>query len=99
MTDYRTYVLGTYKNTIDRLFTFTKLRKIINSAAEFKRVTQMEDSIFDSIKPFLKSPNFTKYKKEKIFKVLKKDINEVEEYDFLKVKGIEKVISSRIVKY
>ena len=58
----------------------------------------MEDSIFDSIKPFLKSPNFTKYKKEKVFKVLKKDINEVEEYDFLKVKGIEKVLSSRILK-
>jgi hypothetical protein len=59
----------------------------------------MEDSIFESIKLFFKFPNFTKYKKEKVFKVLKKDINEVEEYDFLKVKGIEKVLSSRIVKY
>lgn len=59
----------------------------------------MEDSLFESIKPFLKFPNFTKYKKEKIFKNLKKDINEVEEFDFLKVKGIGKVLSSRIVKY
>ena len=99
LTDYRAYVLGIDKNTIDRLFSFRKSGKFINSAAEFKRITQMEDSLFESIKPFLKFPNFTKYKKEKVFKVLKKDINEVEEFDFLKVKGIGKVLSSRIVKY
>ena len=99
LTDYRAYVLGIDKNTIDRLFAFRKSGKFINSAAEFKRITQMEDSLFESIKPFLKFPNFTKYKKEKVFKNLKKDINEVEEFDFLKVKGIGKVLSSRIVKY
>ena len=99
LTDYRAYVLGIDKNTIDRLFSFRKSGKFINSAAEFKRITQMEDSLFEAIKPFLKFPNFTKYKKEKVFKNLKKDINEVEEYDFLKVKGIGKVLSSRIVKY
>ena len=99
LTDYRAYVLGIDKNTIDRLFSFRKSGKFINSAAEFKRITQMEDSLFESIKPFLKFPNFTKYKKEKVFKNLKKDINEVEEFDFLKVKGIGKVLSSRIVKY
>ena len=92
MTDYRAYVLGIDKNTIDRLFSFRKSGKFINSAAEFKRITQMEDSLFESIKPFLKFPNFTKYKKEKVFKNLKKDINEVEEFDFLKVKGIGKVL-------
>ena len=99
LTDYRAYVLGIEKNTVDRLFAFRKSGKFINSAAEFKRITQMEDSLFESIKPFLKFPNFTKYKKEKVFKNLKKDINEVEEFDFLKVKGIGKVLSSRIVKY
>jgi DNA uptake protein ComE-like DNA-binding protein len=99
LTDYHAYVLGIEKNTIDRLFAFRKSGKFINSAAEFKRITQMEDSLFESIKPFLKFPNFTKYKKEKVFKNLKKDINEVEEFDFLKVKGIGKVLSSRIVKY
>tara|TARA_B110000977_G_scaffold201830_1_gene299060 strand:- start:3294 stop:4121 length:828 start_codon:yes stop_codon:yes gene_type:complete len=99
LTDYRAYVLGIEKNTIDRLFAFRKSGKFINSAAEFKRITQMEDSLFEAIKPFLKFPNFTKYKKEKVFKNLKKDINEVEEFDFLKVKGIGKVLSSRIVKY
>ena len=99
LTDYRAYVLGIDDNTIDRLFAFRKSGKFINSAAEFKRITQMEDSLFEAIKPFFKFPNFTKYKKEKVFKILKKDINEVEEYDFLKVKGIGKVFSSRIVKY
>ena len=99
LTDYCAYVLGIDKNTIDRLFSFRKSGKFINSAAEFKRITQMEDSLFEAIKPFLKFPNFTKYKKEKVFKNLKKDINEVEEFDFLKVKGIGKVLSSRIVKY
>lgn len=99
LTDYRAYVLGIEKNTIDRLFAFRKSGKFINSAAEFKRITQMEDSLFEAIKSFLKFPNFTKYKKEKVFKNLKKDINEVEEFDFLKVKGIGKVLSSRIVKY
>ena len=99
LTDYRAYVLGIEKNTVDRLFAFRKSGKFINSAAEFKRITQMEDSLFEAIKPFLKFPNFTKYKKEKVFKNLKKDINEVEEFDFLKVKGIGKVLSSRIVKY
>ena len=99
LTDYRAYVLGIDKNTIDRLFAFRKSGKFINSAAEFKRITQMEDSLFEVIKPFLKFHNFTKYRKEKVFKISKKDINEVEEYDFLKVKGIGKVLSSRIVKY
>ena len=99
LTDYHAYVLGIEKNTIDRLFAFRKSGKFINSAAEFKRITQMEDSLFEVIKPFLKFHNFTKYRKEKVFKISKKDINEVEEYDFLKVKGIGKVLSSRIVKY
>ena len=99
LTDYRAYVLGIDDNTIDRLFAFRKSGKFINSAAEFKRITQMEDSLFEAIKPFFKFPNFTKYKKEKVFNILKKDINEVEEYDFLKVKGIGNVFSSRIVKY
>ena len=47
----------------------------------------MEDSLFEAIKPFLKFPNFTKYKKEKVFKNFKKDINEVEEFDFIQGKA------------
>ena len=68
LTDYRAYVLGIDENTIDRLFAFRKSGKFINSAVEFKRITQMEDSLFEAIKPFFKFPNFTIYKKEKVFK-------------------------------
>ena len=42
----------------------------------------MEDSLFEAIKPFLKFPNFTKYKKAKVFRILKKYINEFENMIF-----------------
>jgi len=51
----------------------------------------MEDSLFEVIKPFFKFLNLTKYKKAKVFRILKKYINESEKYDFLKAVGIEKV--------
>jgi hypothetical protein len=54
----------------------------------------MEDSLFEVIKPFFKFLNFTKYKKAKVFRILKKYINEFEKYDFLKAVGIEKIFFS-----
>ena len=54
----------------------------------------MEDSLFEVIKSFFKFLNLTKYKKAKVFRILKKYINEFEKYDFLKAVGIEKIFFS-----
>ncbi|MFJ1353475.1 ComEA family DNA-binding protein [Capnocytophaga canimorsus] len=109
ITDYRGYVLGLTTEEIDRLHTFRKQGKFVHSASEFQQVTQVSDSLLAVISPYFKFPKWVKntQKQKKSFdktsvptsKVPKKDLNTATDEDLMKVYGIGKVLSQRILKY
>lgn len=109
ITDYRGYVLGLTTEEIDRLHTFRKQGKFVHSASEFQQVTQVSDSLLAVISPYFKFPEWVKntQKQKKSFdktsvptsKAPKKDLNTATEEDLMRVYGIGKVLSQRILKY
>ena len=112
ISDYKGYKLGMTVNEIDRLLSFRKQNKFVNSAEEFQKVTQISDSLLGVIAPYFKFPDWvnkkTKWKtfsnsnypafvkKEKIVVV---DINNATLEELIKVYGIGEVIAQRILSY
>jgi competence ComEA-like helix-hairpin-helix protein len=113
ITDYKGYVLGMSNEEIDRLHNYRNRDKWINSVADFKKVTQVPDSLLDEISPYFKFPewvahpktksNFKDYKSEKGFTEKpfsqKIDLNNATEEQLQKVSGIGEALSKRIVSY
>ena len=58
ITDYRGYTLGMSTEEIDRLHRFRESDQWINSAADFKRVTHVSDSLLAVITPYFKFPEW-----------------------------------------
>ncbi|WP_414000297.1 ComEA family DNA-binding protein [Flavobacterium sp. W1B] len=111
ITDYKGYKLGMSVQEIDRLLAYRKEGKFVNSAKEFQNVTQVSDSLLNTMAPYFKFPDWVnrvkesyKYvdyeknsfsKKEKLVLI---DINQATKEDLMKVYGIGEVISMRILK-
>ena len=114
ISDYKGYKLGMSTQEIDRLLTFRKQNKFVNSPEEFQRITQISDSLFRVIAPLFKFPNWVGYKKTtsayknyknedssafaKKEKLTMIDINQAEKEDLMRVYGIGEAISTRILK-
>ncbi|MEL6812062.1 MAG: helix-hairpin-helix domain-containing protein [Bacteroidota bacterium] len=107
LTDYRAYTLGISPEAYDRLQKFRSEEKWINSAADFKRVTQIPDSLLDVISPLFKFPDWVNkprskknyYHKTTIpFAGEKQDLNTASEDQLKEIRGIGEVLSKRIVK-
>jgi len=112
ITDYKGYKLGMSVAEIDRLLTFRKQNKYVNSAIEFQNITKVSDSLLKVIAPFFKFPDWVKDKKKNDFnsyndkKDLVKserpvfiDINNATQEDLIKVYGIGEALSLRILKF
>ncbi|SDW31864.1 ComEA family DNA-binding protein [Aequorivita viscosa] len=113
ITDYKGYTLGMSNEEIDRLLKFREEGKWINSAAEFKNVTNVSDSLLNKISPYFKFPewvtnpkpknNFNNQKSNKGFVEKpfnqKIDLNIATEAQLQQVSGIGKTLSKRIVLY
>ena len=63
ITDYKGYALGMSVAQIDKLKVFRKNGKWINSAADFKAITGVNDSLLGVLSPFFKFPDWVKNKK------------------------------------
>lgn len=112
ITDFKGYKLGMDTSEIDRLLTFRKLGKFVNSAEEFQQVTKISDSLLQEIAPYFKFPDWVKHKntyttysrpnyvpfEKKVKKIVVKDINQATKEDFMAVFGIGDAISERIMK-
>jgi DNA uptake protein ComE-like DNA-binding protein len=112
ISDYKGYKLGMSMEEIDRLVTFRKENKYVNSVLEFQQVTKVSDSLLSVISPLFKFPDWTQNKtafktekKEYVQKsYLKKekieilDINLATQEDLIKVYGIGEALSLRILK-
>lgn len=113
ITDYKGYTLGMTNEEIDRLLQYRKEDKWINSAADFKKVTGVSDSLLNELSPYFKFPdwvtnpkpksNFKDSKSEKGFAekpfVQKMDLNKATEEQLQQVSGIGDALSKRIISY
>ena len=113
ITDYKGYTLGMTNEEIDRLLQYRKEGKWINSAADFKKVTGISDSLLNALSPYFKFPDwvnnpkprsdFKDYKSEKGFTEKtfsqKIDLNIATEEQLQQVSGIGAALSNRIISY
>ncbi len=111
ISDHKGYILGLSTSELDRLHAYRNDKKWINSIADFKKVTQVSDSILSVISPLFKFPEWTKksnigerrkYAKKK-FPVKsydqKKDLNTVSREELEQSIGLPDFVADRIVKY
>ena len=109
ITDFKGYKLGMSVEEIDRLLTYRKQNKFVNSAQEFQVVTKVSDSLLSAISPYFKFPDWVKNRKNNFQSFAKKDfskpekitildINQATKEDFMKVYGIGDKISDRILE-
>ena len=109
ITDFKGYKLGMSEEEIDRLLAYRKQNKFVNSAAEFKAVTKVSDSLLNTISPYFKFPDWVKNKKNNFQTFVKKDfskpekiiildINQATKEDLMRVYGIGDKISDRILE-
>ena len=57
-TDYKGYTLGLSTQELDKLFSFRKEGKWINSSEDFQKVTGVSDSLLAAISPYFKFPDW-----------------------------------------
>nr|MBX2829452.1 helix-hairpin-helix domain-containing protein [Flavobacteriaceae bacterium] len=91
----------------DRLKDFREQGKWINSVADFKRVTQVPDSVLGTMSPYFKFPDWIKnpkkykrrsYAKAEAFTGKKLDLNTATQEQLQAVSGIGEVFSQRIIE-
>jgi len=58
ITDYKGYTLGMSNEEIDRLLHFRAQGKWVNSAQQFQQVTQVSDSLLNTLSPYFKFPEW-----------------------------------------
>lgn len=108
ITEYSGYTMGLSPKEIDRLHQFRAKDQWINSVADFKRVTQVSDSLLDVISPRFKFPEWVTNPKprsknwaskpEKNF-TQKIDLNKATPEQLQEINGVGEVLSKRIVNF
>ncbi|WP_106792244.1 helix-hairpin-helix domain-containing protein [Aquimarina sp. Aq78] len=111
ISDHKGYVLGLSTRELDRLHAYRKDDKWINSIADFKKVTQVSDSVLAVISPLFKFPEWTKksnatvhrkYPKKKFPAKSydqKKDLNTVSGEELEQSVGLPDFVADRIIRY
>jgi len=113
ITDFKGYQLGMTTSQIDKLLSFRKTGKFVNSAEEFQKVTKINDSLLVLISPYFKFPEWVNLKGENkkisledskkittsTISVVKKDINTASEKDFQTIHGVGDKLAKRIISY
>ena len=112
ITDYKGYTLGMSNAEIDRLHEFRSKGKFVNSVLEFKKVTQISDSLLSVISPYFKFPDWVNTKNNSTPQKIRvskeenqgasnelKDLNKATAQDLRVVNGIGEKLSARIVKF
>ena len=110
ITDYKGASLGMTNEEIDRLLAFRKRNQWINSVKQFQEVTEIPDSLLNSISPYFKFPDwitnpkpkthttFSYNNKPKTF-TQKQDLNKATAQQLQKTNGIGAVFSERIIRF
>lgn len=108
ITDYRGYALGMTTDEIDRLHRFRKSDKWINSAKDFKRVTNVSDSLLAVISPYFKFPEWVtnrqpkkKYTDKKKWKTPeeKQDLNSITYEGLMALENMDAAAAHKIIAH
>lgn len=110
ISDYKGYVLGLSAKELDRLHDYRSKNKWINSVADFKKVTQVSDSLLVIISPLFRFPEWVKnnkstsksYSKKKYpikSYAQKKDLNIATVKELQEEVNVPDFIANRIIKY
>jgi len=108
ITEYKGYTLGMSIEEIERLHQFRKKDQWINSVADFKRVTQVSDSLLDAISPYFQFPEWVTnpkpksnswYNKPQKSFAQKADLNKATQEQLQEINVIGEVLSKRIIEY
>lgn len=104
ISDYKGYTLGMSVEEIDKLHAYRKQDQWINSEEDFQEVTGVSDSLLKKIAPYFKFPDWVtnandEKKEAKEISIPKQDLNKATAADLLKIRGVGKVLSARIVNY
>ncbi|MGB5238936.1 MAG: helix-hairpin-helix domain-containing protein [Flavobacteriaceae bacterium] len=112
ISDYKGYVLGMSPAEIDRLHSYRESGRFINTIEDFQTVTQISDTLLDSISPYFRFPKWTAraitkalVKKQSGVIVslekpeVKSDLNKARAEDLMRINGVGEVLSRRIIKF
>ena len=114
ITDYKGEQLGMSLIEIDRLHQFRAKGKFVNSKVEFQNVTQVSDSLLNTIAPYFKFPDWVVKRQQNKqivskneseltnrvdFTVSANDINKATLEDFQTINGVSFSMAERIIKY
>lgn len=111
ITDYKGAQLGLTIAEIDRLLTFRKRDKFINSVSQFQKVTKVSDSLLNKISPYFKFPDWVNKQQNKVVEkssikrkdtktvISTSDINFATAKDLQTINGVNEYLAERIIKY
>lgn len=108
ITEYRAYTLGLSPSELKKIQDFRAADKWINSAADFKAVTGVSDTLLAEISPYFQFPEWVtnprpktgnkSFYNEKTFQQ-KKDLNLATAEELQEINGIGETLSQRIIKF
>lgn len=115
ISDFKGYQLGLSVDEIDRLHSYRKKGKFVNSASEFQKVTQVSDSLLSKISPSFKFPEWVKRQNKVRDEVSNNrfsqtisnntiapktsDLNKATKHDLMSITSINQSMAQRIVNY
>ncbi len=109
ISDHKGYQLGLSPEQLDRLFSYRKQNKWINSVSEFKKVTKVSDSLLSIISPLFKFPDWkkksaaNKHFSHRTYEIKsyaqKDDLNTVTAKQLQEKINVPDFIAERIIKY
>ena len=110
ITDYKGASLGMTNEEIDRLLAFRKRKQWVHSVKQFQEVTEISDSLLNSISPYFKFPDWITSPKPKTYATFsynnepktftqKQDLNTATAQQLQKINGIGTVFSERIIRF
>ncbi|WP_162558753.1 helix-hairpin-helix domain-containing protein [Robertkochia solimangrovi] len=94
------YRLGVSATELDRIYAYRKHGKFMNSAEEFREVSEIAVGRYHKIKDLLRFPEFKADDKYGYVPIVKKrDLNAVDSFELRSINGVGKVLSARIIHY
>ena len=109
ISDYKGYALGLSAVELDRLYAYRNKGQWINSVADFKKLTGVDDAILQRIAPLFKFPDWKKNRANTVFKnrrkktkkkfLPKRDLNTVSVQELQEVINVPEFVAKRIVTY
>lgn len=99
LTDDKAYKLGIPPHAIDRILAFRQSGKWFQSAEEFQRIAQINDSLMLTLESLIRIPQPKKIKQALKVGVPKIEINQCTASDLKTIRGIGDKLSERIIKY